>query len=348
MNPSAPNALRLAVGILLTSVSSMLAQTPATATTDPVGFITLNVAGNGGSGKAVLSFRSLGMTRAIEYQGSAETVGTNTLVDNEATWTDNQFNGANGAFFLEITSGPRAGTTYDIQSTTAATKTITLAQNLGSGITAPVSFKVRKHWTLAGVFGANNEGGLAGGTLTTADQVRVQNGTGYNIYYYQTSGDGGIGWRKTDAPAVDASATIFYPEDGLIIQRNQAAAANVVLLGSVKMGQTSVPVVPGNNLIGNVYAANMTLADSGLYTGDPATGLAGGTNTSADQLLVWTGSGYEAYYYQTAGIGGTGWRRAGSAGDASSAVIPLGSSIVVKRKAPTGFNWVIPQHPTTL
>jgi uncharacterized protein (TIGR02597 family) len=347
MNSSAMNILRLTAGILLTSAASVLAQT--TATTDPVGFITLNGAGNGGAGSPTFSFRGLGMTRAVEYQGSAETVGTNTLVDNEATWTDNQFNGANGAFFVEIVTGPRAGTTYDIQSTTAATKTLTLVQNLGSGITAPVTFKVRKHWTLATVFGANNEGGLTGGTSATADQILAQNGAGYDTYFYQTSGADGIGWRKVGAPGVDASGTVFLPEEGLILKRNQSAAANIVLMGAVKTGQTSIPIVTGTNLIGNVYAANMTLADSGLYTGDPGTGIAGGGPSSADQVLIWNGTTYDPYYYQTSGLGGTGWRKGGAPTiDASTAAIPVGSSLIVKRQTATGFNWIVPQHPSSL
>src|SRR4029434_9062651 len=230
MNPSAPKSLRLAVGILLTSAASIFAQT--TATTDPVGFITLNGAGNGGSGSPAFSFRGLSMTRAVEYQGSAESVGANTLVDNDATWTDNQFNGANGAFFVEIASGPGAGTTYDIQTTTAATKTLTLAQNLAGGITAPVSFKIRKHWTIASVFGANNEGGLTGGDVTTADKILVQNGATYDMYYYQTSGVGGTGWRKVGDSATDVSAAVFLPEEGLILKRSQSAAANIVLMGA--------------------------------------------------------------------------------------------------------------------
>jgi len=341
------NLLRLTSGVVLLSATSVFAQT--TTTTDPVGFITLNAAGNGGGGSPALSFRSLGMTRAVEYQGSAETVGANSLTDNEATWTDNQFNGANGSFFVEITSGPRSGTTYDIQTTTAATKSLTLVQNLAVGVAAPVSFKVRKHWTIATVFGPNNEGGLSGGDAAGADKILLQNGAIYDSYYYQTVGAGGTGWRKEGDPATDAGATVFIPEEGLILKRSQASSTNVVLMGAVKMGQTSIPILTGNNLIGNVYAANMTLGDSGLYTGNAQTGVAGGDVTEADQVLIWSGTRYETYYYQTAGLGGTGWRKGGDAGsDASGTVIPLGSSVILRRKNGTGFDWVVPQHPSGL
>jgi hypothetical protein len=98
-----------------------------------------------------------------------------------------------------------------------------------------------------------------------------------------------------------------------------------------------------------MYPTNMTLADSGLFTGDPATGVAGGTTTSADQILVWNGVSYDTYYYQTSGLGGTGWRKAGfPTADASADVIPVGSSLILKRKTVNGFNWIVPQHPTNL
>jgi uncharacterized protein (TIGR02597 family) len=347
MNPSAQNALRLAVGMLLASVANVLSDT--TATTDPVGFITLNIPGPTGGASSAITFKGLSLTRAIEYQGSAETVGTNTLVDNEATWTDNQFNGANGKYFVEVTTGSIAGATFDIQATTGATKTITLSQNLPAGTAAPLTFKVRKHWTIGSVFGPANESGLGGGGVSTADQILVFNGTGYDSYYYQTSGIGGVGWRRGGDSITDVANSVLFPEDGLIIKRQQTGAVNVVLLGSVKMGQTSIPISPGTNVVSNVYAASLTLGSSGLYTGNASTGLAGGGVSTADQVLVWNGTGYDSYYYQTSGIGGTGWRKGGdSVTDVSTAAIPTGVSIIIKRQGAVGFNWVAPQHPASI
>jgi hypothetical protein len=136
-----------------------------------------------------------------------------------------------------------------------------------------------------------------------------------------------------------------------VINRQQSAATNVVLMGAVKTGQTSVPVSTGYNFVGNIYAAAITFADSGLYTGDSSTGIASGSVTSADQVLIWNPAttSSDTYYYQTTGLGGTGWRKSGAPSvDASATSIPVGSSVIINRKAATGFNWVIPQHPTTL
>ena len=340
--------------------SSARAQT--TATTDPVGFITLNVAGTGGTTPAAFTFSSLGLTNSITYQGATNTVTTNSLTVTAGPWTANQFNanGTNPTYFVEIitpagagSQAPGAGTTYDILSNTATT--ITLMQNLAAGVVDGAQFKVRAHWTLGSVFGANNESGLGGGNSTGADRILRWTGSGYDIFYYQTSGIGGVGWRKSGAPTVNASGTTLYPEDALIINRFQSTPVSVVLMGAVKTGQTSVPVIAGNNFVGNVYAAPMTLASCGIYTGVSATGLAGGNSSGADQILLWNqtlssgAGGYDIYYYQTSGIGGTGWRKSGAPTiDVSTTAIPVGQSIIINRKAVGSFNWVIPQHPATI
>lgn len=341
--------IALAASIALLAAPAF-AQT--TATTDPVGFFTLNLAGTTNSG---LTFSALPLTRSVSYQGSAETIGLNSLTDNEATWTDSQFNGAAGAFYVEITSGPGAGQMYDISATTAASKTVTLAQNLAAGITAPVSFKIRQHWTFASVFGAANEGGLTGGTSTTADQVLVFNGVGYDTFYYSTGGLVGAGWRRVgSSPANTSQAnTVLYPEDGVIVKRNGTTAANVVLMGAVKTGSSSFAIVPGINIVSNIYAAGQTLASSSLYTGSSATGLAAGTSSTADQVLIWnqSTSGYDTYYYSSGGLVGAGWRKVGSSpanADQSAVVVPAASSLIINRKDASAFNWVSPQHPAAL
>jgi uncharacterized protein (TIGR02597 family) len=352
MSPSTPKALRLAAGILLASATSVLAQT--TATTDPVGFITLTVASANGANPS-LSFKGLGLTRAVEYQGSAEAVGTNTLTDNEATWTENQFNGANGSYFVEIFSGPGAGTTYDISATSAANKRITLAQNLAAGVTAPVTFKIRKHWTIASIFGAANESGLASGDeASVADQIlRFDLGT-YSTYYYQVAppAAGGTGWRNANNAFADAGSTVIYPDEGVIIRRTLAAPVNIILLGAVKTGQSSIPIVQGINILGNTYAAPITLQSSMLFTGNSTTGLVSGDEAStSDQVLLWNGTGYTTYYYQTAppAAGGTGWRNSNDVfTNAGATPIPVGSALIVKRANGLAFDWKVPQHPASL
>lgn len=341
----------LPLACLSAAILSGVASAQTTATTNPVGFITITVNGTGGTQANAITLAGLGLTQPVLFQGASTSIGANSITDTAATWTDNQFNGNGNACYVEIASGANAGVLLDVASTTAATQTITTVQPIPAGTSAGDSFIIRQHWTIGSVFGTTNQAGLSGGTSTSADEILLYASTGYQIYYYQTSGLGGTGWRLVGDQSTDASGTVIYPEEGMIIKRLQAAPANIVLMGAVKTGQTSVAIVPGLNFIGNIYASAMTLSDSNLYTGSSTTGIAGGTSTSADEILIWNASvnGYDIYYYQTSGLGGTGWRKVGDqSNDASGASIPVGTSVIVKRLAATGFNWVIPQHPTTL
>ena len=348
------------VGSFAAFSPTLLAQT--TATTDPVGFITLTVAGTGGTVANQLSFAGLSLTRTVEYQGSAESVskatsGANTLTDNDATWTDNQFNGAAGSYFVEITSGAAAGTTYDISATTAATKTITLVQDLANSITngaqiPALSFKIRKAWTIGAALGTSNppESGLQTGSAATADQVLLYNGASYDTYFYSSGGLIGAGWRKQGGGSTDQSGAKINPEQGVIVNRLQSANLSVVLMGAVKTGATSTPVFPGLNFVSNIYAANMTLGSSSLYTdGTGATGVLPGSAATADTVQIYNGTSYDTYFYSSGGLIGAGWRKqGGGSADQSGVALPVGVSVIVTRQGGTGFNWVAPQHPATI
>ena len=207
--------------------------------------------------------------------------------------------------------------------------------------------KIRPNWTLSSIFGATNQAGLQGGTASSADQILVYNASTatYTTYYYQTSGIGGVGWRKLgDTTHSDQSGAFFKATDGILVKRFQSADVSFSLAGAVKLGQTAIPVAVGLNILSNVYpSGTFTLGTSGLQS----SGLGGGTASTADLILIYdpVNAVYNTYYYQTSGLGGTGWRLAGDSthADKSGVSIPFGSSILVQRKAATPFTWVAPQ-----
>ncbi len=325
-----------------------------TSATTPVGFVTMSVSGTGGTKPTAYTFTSLGLVNPIAFQSTTTTSvgGTTTIADTSATWANNAYNsstaGAPPTHFVEILSGPAAGSMYDIVTTDGTGKSLTVSPTLAAGVTAGVSYAIRPHWTLATVFGATNQNGLAAGDITTADQIQLFRNGGYLTYYYQATGVfGGAGWRKTGDSFADVSATVIYPDDGIVIARKLSTATSIVIQGVVKTGQSSIPVTTGFSLLGNVYAAAMTLGTANLYTGDPATGLAAGDITTADQVMFWNGTGFKTCYCQATGVfGGAGWRATGdSFTDASSTPIPVGAALFVKRAGAT-FNWVAPQTPS--
>ncbi|MFO1498795.1 MAG: TIGR02597 family protein [Verrucomicrobiota bacterium] len=336
---------------LLTSASAILLAWSASAAevASPVhGIITLTIKGHGGHGTSALSFLGLGLTQPVICQGNLESFQNNVVTDQDASWTDDQFNGPADSCYLEITSGPAAGMMSDIVDTSASSKSLTLADNLSGYLSGGETFKVRKHWTLAKLFGANNEAGLGGGSFLTADQILIYDPVSaqYTTYYYQTSGIGGTGWRSNLSATESAAGRKLDLTRGLVIRRKVAGDLNVKICGAVKTGDTYFLVHPGLNFAGNVYPVEgLTLGNSQLYTGDPATGLAPGSFVSADKVLIYNGAGYDTYYYQNQGLGGIGWRSSANANvDASATVIPGGSSIVIQRnKNKDAFYWVASQ-----
>lgn len=267
------------------------------------------------------------------------------------------YNGANGTHYLEVisvggsTSATGVGTTYTISATTASSKTITIATSFASGVSGTVGYRVRKYWTIASVFGAANSAGLQGGNALSADQVLLWNGAGYDTYYYQTAGIGGTGWRKAGAQGTDAGGTIISPTMSVMIKRGQSAtislAGTSAISGTFKGGITTAGIVQGFNFLTNPYGVNMTLASSGLYTGSSATGLAPGTSSTGDQVLVWNGAtnSFDTCYYLT----GVGWRKTTDAAtDASATVLATGTGFIIKRGTGGAFTWSMPQHPASL
>src|SRR3954465_4732152 len=103
-----PLSLRPLAAVLLGLTPSAGAQTVST---DPVGFMTLPVNAAGAAGGKAISFRALGLARPVEAQGIASAISGNPL--NSPTpdsisvtspgWTTNQFNGANGKYYVELT-----------------------------------------------------------------------------------------------------------------------------------------------------------------------------------------------------------------------------------------------------
>lgn len=374
-------ALLGAVSLSFLPVGITRAQT-ATATTDPVGYITLSVAGTHGGSSAALSFLGQGMTRPVEYQSNVKSVNGTSVTDTSANWTDDQFNvvtsgstTTGSAYYLEVTSGTGVGLWSDIVSTNGATTshsgtpdTVVLSTDLSAYLTAGTTYKIRKNWTISSIFGvdptAAGASGLAGGTLSTADQVLVYkpatySSTGvqtkagaYTTYYYKTSGLGGTGWRSSASNSADASNAKLEPSDGILVQRNQTTDLTFTLVGAVKLGTSDLPVSYGLNILSNVYpTTSLTLGNSGLYNPSDAAGnsLVGGTLSTADQVLIYQAGVYNTYYYKTSGLGGTGWRSSASnSADASGTVIPSGAAILVQRNNKTlngdgSFEWVAPQ-----
>jgi uncharacterized protein (TIGR02597 family) len=335
---------------LLANVAlSPATQAQLTVYSDVAGYDTIAVNPANSTGSK-LTFASLPFVRDARYAGVASglDVERKVITDAAATWALGAYDGAAGSHYVEIVSvaGSKSaspvGATRSILSTQA--NSLTLESALPEGLVTPFEFRIVRHWTLETLFGSANSAGLKAGSVRTADRVQLWNGSAFDSYIYQNGGPGGVGWRKVGDLSTNASATVIRPDQNVIIKRSAASDISLVVSGWVKNGQSSHEVVRGLNFVPTPFAVAVSLAASGLHTGNPATGLAAGSVVSADQVLLWTGTAYDTYYYQSSGAGGSGWRRLGNASvDAGTALIRPGSAIILRRKAASGFTWNIPQ-----
>ena len=301
------------------------------------------------------------------YQGAiiAGVPLDNTLEVADAEWAVDEFNtnGAVKSHFVEIvaSSNPAAvGRFTDILSNTA-TK-LTTADNLSSLLAGGETIAIRAHTTLGKLFGEANEAGWEAGTSTEADRISVLTpgvNAVFSSYYFRDGGLGGAGWRTTVNPFVDQMNRPIRIGEGLLIQRQQAASVDLVLMGHVHEGVLRLPIVPGFNLVDPVapitdqttstpiVGAALTLGGTISSTTIPS-GLGNlfqsGTATEADVINLHGSQGFTSYYLRGVGLlGGAGWRNTSNPFEnKENVVIPPATSVLFQIQG-TGGEWIRPQ-----
>jgi uncharacterized protein (TIGR02597 family) len=326
-----------------------------TATTDPVGFISLNIAGGGSVASPKLSLISATLTRPILYQGLITGISGTTITVSStpaAPWAIGAFNGANGSHYVEIVSTAvptRSGTMSDITSTPTTSSIVTSGDLSVNQAAIGDTVRIRKDVTIADLFGATNSAGLlASDDPATADEVLIYNGASSVSYYYYI-GDpmNAAGWYKADDFAPSAGVPIA-PNEAVVVKRKAATPITATSVGSVKTGNTVFAVVNGLNVLGTASAKGLTLDESGLRTGNDATGVSSTDDpATADEVILYGGASPVSYYYYIGDpMNAAGWYKADDFAPSGTVVIAAGTSFVVKRKGGPAFNWALPS-PTS-
>ena len=303
------------------------------------------ISGNGGAGSRVNCF-SVPSLRPAEHGGTVTALSADgrVMTDSAATWADHQFNGANGPYYVVFESGPWR----DITDTSAADHALGLAGSVGV-VSVGEQYRIRRHWTVGGVFGPGNETGLYPGlNCAEADGVLLHDAATqrtWSVFYCSASGS--EGWQYCDYRL--AGAQVIPPAQGIMVQRK--VPGDVVCYTSGVAGALSgqalppdVIIQPGYNLVGTLRAAEpVALPELGLYTGDPATGVAGGSNPSeADNVIVVSADGSVVRYFYLTLPGHQGWYDA-KYNPADAVLVEPGAAFFVQRKGGRqAFSWQVP------
>jgi uncharacterized protein (TIGR02597 family) len=330
------NHLSLIVGaVALAAAAGSYAQT---ATTDPVGYITINVRGSASG----LSFIAPSLVNKVEFAGTISAITTTSITVSGNPFTADQFNGANGAFYVEITSGANAGAWTNITSTT--TNSIGTADDMDVFANAGDTIKIRKHITVADFFGATNTAGFqSGDQIGVADEIRILNSETKAInklFYYND----GVAQQWVTENFDDAFNIVIEPQQGLFVVRKNAAALSFVRVGHVKTGPTKLSVDTGLNIVAVPRAVGtaFTLGNSNLRTGSTATGVQAADNIAgADVIRISQPTGVlKNYFFYDDGVAQQ-WVDE-DFNDATGVNLNEGTSFVLVRKPASSFPWTVP------
>jgi hypothetical protein len=177
------------------------------------------------------SLQTSALVKAPAFQGTATSVSGASLGSSSAGWTVNQFAPANGfpSYYVEITSGPLAGYTFDILSNTANEVTLDAASLSGAGAN-PV-FLIRAHRKISEIFAT------ATNLNDYQDQVTIYNSDGSTTTLLRDSGSA-TGW--IDATTFSESDPVLYPAQGFVLTTQ--ASGQFTLTGQVNPNPTIVPL----------------------------------------------------------------------------------------------------------
>jgi uncharacterized protein (TIGR02597 family) len=327
-----PAKLAIASLAIVTAASSASAQN---ATTDPVGFVTVNITAstNGVSYSVTPISPVLVVASAVTgtTTGTLSAVGSDTLTVASAGWTAGELS-ANDVYVL-FNSGNLTGLMVPVTANTADTLTVgSEGLNLStSGAEVGNSIQLVQGDTLLSMFG-NSTNGVVGGNATqfsasATDRVSVTDAAGsVRTYYFNT--DFGQ-WRRTGSSSNQGGIRIS-PTSGAFYSRIGQTALSLTSTGNVPVKQVKyILPVSGSRYIARFFPTDGTINSFGFQNLPSwrSTNQPGVTTADADKLITTDAAGsVRTYFYN-----GTSWRRSGSSSSQDNVTVPAGGTVMTTR-----------------
>lgn len=228
------------------------------AVTDPVGYITVNIVGNGETYISPTLVEPDVFSAASSVTPSGGSVITFTPTSGVPA-------GLNGSYVLEIKS---SGWWATVVSSDAALGTITVNSPFPGSLPANTTVAVRKHSTLETFMGQNAPGFLTFDGINPSDEVQILNAgglpQGVDSYGYISGVDlgdplypNGAWWDVVNSAV--ANNTIIEPGSAVRIKRVGATPLSFTVDGEVKTTPTQVDLFTNFNWVGTPLAAGGTL-----------------------------------------------------------------------------------------
>lgn len=323
MKPSRLGIQHLAVALLALSPlgSSLFAQT--TATTTPVGFITVTVPAAANATTPSSKAISIPLYNAAAFASAITSVdSSNSFTLTGANWTANQF--TTTPHFVRVKTGAQVGRFFLISSHTTNRLTVdTHGENLTTLLSVNDSCEIIPANTLGSIFGTTTPIVQTGATADVADRVFLWNGADWDTFFHN-----GTEWKKTTSPD-NQNGVVIYPDEGLLVSRRAPTHLDLTLLGAVPTTTEKTELAGGTGTFAaNRFPVDIQLSNLGIH--QTAGWKSGATANVADNVMIWNETRWEPYYYN-----GTNWKKAGNLKPQDTAVISAGTAIFVKRAEPS-------------
>jgi uncharacterized protein (TIGR02597 family) len=329
-------------------ISSPCAFSAVVAYSPPVGGMTVTLTGAVVGGQKITAFTPalrlpVGPTFTGKSRGSLTNVSATQFTDTSASWSAGALSQASAPYFVKLTSGAAAGTWWQVSTTAANTvSTLTILNRgvspLTLGVVVGDKYEIVPADTLATLF-SDLEPSIGGANATTADTVRIHDGTSWREYYYNTSAGG---WRE-GASGFNRSNTVVRPDSGIFFVRKTTGNLGLRMLGQVATVRERIVVNPtGLVVIGSVFPVARTVGSLNIQAVPGFVAFAG-DQAACDKISFYDGTSWRVLQYNPTA---SQWREGASAFNRNTLPIPLGSPIILQRgSAATGSAALLDLNP---
>ena len=151
----------------------------------------------------------------------------------------------------------------------------------------------------------NNKGDLVAGTVAgNSDQIQVWDGTKFSAYFYKakkTTMPGkftdGPAWVSTSAASTPTTDTVKRGSGVWFARPTTAAAGSITVSGAINAASKTHDIAAGFNMISSAFPVDMAL-NNGPIDWVACGAVAGTVAGNSDQIQVWDGSQFSAYFYK--------------------------------------------------
>jgi hypothetical protein len=352
--------MKLPAKLALASLAAIALAVPASAqnaTTDPVGFVTVNItAGLGNSKRTSQISIPLLDTASITGQAVGRLTGvtSTTLTNSLAGWEVGSLSNPASPYLIQITSGNATGRMFLVSTTvnnTATTVTISAEDSANTdlttlgiavGDTTGDTYSIHPCDTLSSIFGTPATTGVQGGATSSVSDTVVMFVNGVSsTYYYNTTLNR---WTRDFVGNPNATNTPVRPYTGVRYLRLPATGISLTSTGSVPTENRQLPVKnSGATLVSAFYPTDTTLGALGIQ--NIAGWTASSTASTSDKVIVFSGGSSKTFFYN-----GTNWIRDFIGSPISNnEPIQAGSTITINKiGSASGYSTYVQNIPYTL